>query len=98
MSYWDSTKGEIVRFPPTVCDSKPGWFRFDCGCCGGIEWGGETPHECRSCRGGGEVYLHLASRVLALYPGGPFCGVATDEQVTSVENLRRDTWNASPAR
>ena len=91
MSYWDSKKGEIIRYPPTVCEWRSHWFRLDCGCCGGLEWGGESPVECRRCKGGGELYLHLPSGVLAQYPGGPFCGVATAEELDAAKSLDTNT-------
>ena len=91
MSHWDSKNTVVVRYPPEPYEGKPGWFLVDCGCCAGIEWGGEYPDECRRCGGDGTIALHLASQRLALYPGGPFCGRPTDGEVASVENLRRDT-------
>jgi hypothetical protein len=50
---------------------EAGWV--DCGCCAGIEWGGEYPRECESCGGTGLQYRY-ASGALALSPGGPFRG------------------------
>lgn len=48
-----------------------GWVR--CGCCAGLEWGGELPRTCRDCDGEGRVYRY-ASGQLALWPGGPLKG------------------------
>lgn len=50
---------------------EEGWVR--CGCCAGLEWGGEQPRECRDCDGNGQVYRYPSGR-LALYPGGPLKG------------------------
>lgn len=70
MSYWDSRAQKIVRWPDRP-DSKPGWTLIDCGCSGGVEWGGEEPVECSFCRGSGRLSRHDASGTVALYPGGP---------------------------
>lgn len=87
MSYWDSSKGVTVHFPPETIQEHPGWFWLDCGCCAGIAWGGDYPDECRTCGGSGRIALHRRSKTLALYPGGPFCGVASPGDITSVEKL-----------
>lgn len=50
----------------------PDWMKVTCGCCAGIEWGGEEPRECRDCVGG-VVFVHR-SGVVAQWPGGPFNG------------------------
>ena len=52
----------------------PGWAVSACGCCGGLQWGGDYPRECRDCRGGGVVFVHLSTGAVAEYPGGPFNG------------------------
>ncbi len=72
MSYW--TGEDIVYTRPEPWPDYPGWLRVDCGCCAGLEWGGEYPQECRDCGGGGFFALHEASRRKADYPGGPFRG------------------------
>ena len=72
MSYYDSKKNEIITFPDKDCGN--GWIEVDCGCCGGIQWGGESPRECNDCKGTSRYFRHKKSRVLALYPGGPFIG------------------------
>ena len=46
MAHFDATTGRIVKFKPYSNNITPGWFVFDCGCCNGLEWGGETPREC----------------------------------------------------
>ena len=74
MSSWNSTEQKIVDFEPRPFPDHPGWIQVDCGCCGGIMWGGEYPVECRRCKGGGVVALHKKSKRIALYPGGQFLG------------------------
>ena len=73
MAYWNGNK--IVHAPPQKSNRYPGWQRIDCGCCAGVQWGGDYPRECSYCGGSGFIYHHLKSGALALYPGGPFCGV-----------------------
>lgn len=51
-----------------------GWKDMDCGCCAGIEWGGEEPRECRDCNGSATLWVHLKTGTVAAYPGGPFIG------------------------
>ena len=55
-------------------DQVPGWEYVDCGCCGGLKWGGETPRDCDECDGASFYFRHIKSGVLAQYPGGPFLG------------------------
>ena len=74
MSYWDSKQGKVVRWPAEDCEDYPGWQRLDCGCCGGLQWGGDYPRECKRCGGEGMIFHHRASGLLALRPGGPFAG------------------------
>ena len=74
MSYWNWKQNKIIRFPPAPYPGYPGWIRLDCGCSGGLEWGGEYPRECRNCWGSGMIAKHEKSGVLAYYPGGPFLG------------------------
>jgi len=64
--------GKIIEWPTKDSENYPGWEEIDCGCCNGIEWGGEYPRECRKCKGGAVYYRHKKSGVYALYPGGPF--------------------------
>ena len=58
----------------TRLPDKPTWAVSGCGCCHGLEWGGEEPRECRDCGGSGGVYVHLPTGSVALWPGGPFNG------------------------
>ena len=72
MSWWNSTTGVIVEFSTTPWPDYPNWMRVDCGCCAGLEWGGETPRECNRCNGNAVIAKHSETGVEALYPGGPF--------------------------
>ncbi len=84
MAHWDSSKGVTIYYPPEPIEGYSGWFWLDCGCSGGLEWGGEQPRECGRCILG-RIALHQKSKRLALYPGGPFCGVASPQEIASVE-------------
>lgn len=72
MAHWDGKN--IVYWQPEPHPGYPGWVYEDCGCCNGLEWGGEEPRECRTCDGSGWIARHIKSGALALWPGGPFCG------------------------
>lgn len=72
MSYWDSKNQKIIRFDPIPYPNYPTWLQIDCGCCNGVEWGGEYPKECNLCNGVGVIALHIESEIHAQYPGGPF--------------------------
>jgi hypothetical protein len=75
MARWDAEKGDIVEFAPQPYgEHYPNWELVDCGCCMGIEWGGDSPRECEYCRGSGMIAHHKPSGLLTLYPGGPICG------------------------
>ena len=74
MSYWNAEKQEVVRIAPEAFPGYPTWQRIDCGCCAGIEWGGEYPVECTTCGGSGFIAKHIATGTLALWPGGSICG------------------------
>ncbi len=56
-----------------MAEQTTGWRIVYCGCCAGLEWGGEYPRECHQCGGQGRVFV-LPSGHAALYPGGPFLG------------------------
>lgn len=77
MSYWDSLNQQIIRIPPRPYPNYPGWTELDCGCCGGLEWGGEVPRDCRTCKGSGSLARHDATGTLAMYPSGPLLGRET---------------------
>lgn len=75
MAHWNSKEQRVVTFAPEPWgDDAPGWERIDCGCCAGLQW--TTGYECKQCAGSGSVAHHVASGVLALYPGGPLRGHA----------------------
>lgn len=74
MAYWSTKQQRIVRFPDQDVPIYPGWEIVDCGCCSGLQWGGDSPTECKDCGGSGVKFRHKASGALAEYPGGPFCG------------------------
>lgn len=82
MAYYDYEANKIVHFPAKPA-YKEGWLEVDCGCCAGIEWGGEYPRDCNRCAGGGLYYVHIKSGVMAQYPGGPLLGrLPADEVMT----------------
>jgi len=70
MAHWNGKT--IIYTPPVPYPRHPGWSLIDCGCCGGLQWGGETPRECHRCGGNGTLAQHKRTGVIALYPGGPF--------------------------
>jgi hypothetical protein len=76
MASWDYRTGVTLHCPPKR--ERNGWYSFDCGCCGGIEWGGEDPRECDCCSGSGSLWVHIPSGVFAKYPGGKFSGRTPD--------------------
>lgn len=55
-----------------MIDNK--WRTISCGCCAGLEWGGEEPRECRDCMGNGILFIR-PNGAIASYPGGPWVGV-----------------------
>lgn len=58
-----------------------GWV--DCGCCAGLEWGGEYPRTCSSREGAGRFWRYSSGR-LALWRGGPFMGQEHPDYVRKV--------------
>ena len=72
MAWWDS-KSNMTWFYPAE-DLKNNWCKIDCGCSGGLEWGGNYPRECNRCEGSGHIYWHKKSKTFAQYPGGSFLG------------------------
>lgn len=58
----------------TRLDRMSNWAVSGCGCCAGIQWGGDEPRECLDCGGGGMVFVHIPTGTVAQYPGGPFNG------------------------
>lgn len=71
---WDGERMVHPPSPPRPDEFNPGWLWVNCGCCAGLEWGGEYPRECRGCGGSAEFAVHAKSGRGALYPGGPFNG------------------------
>lgn len=65
--------GDPAILTPAELWRAAGWVQRPCGCCAGLEWGGEYPRECRSCKGQGLLWISPQRR-LALYPGGPLVG------------------------
>ena len=88
MSYWDSTTQKIISFPPKVFEYNPNWIEVDCGCCGGLQWGGESPRECNTCDGTGCYFVHLISGVMAEYPGGRLLGRYTKSEVEELKKYK----------
>ena len=60
----------IDDFQPYFHPIYPNWIAKDCGCCGGLIWGGEELIDCDSCSGG-TIYIHVPSGLCCHYPGGP---------------------------
>ena len=63
MSYWDHYTLSIITLPDH--DLGNGWVQKDCGCCNGIQWGGNEPIDCNICDGKGYYSKHKESGVLA---------------------------------
>ncbi len=74
MSYWNWKIGKVISFEPKPYPGYPKWEMIDCGCCAGIQWGGEEPIECKKCGGNGALARHIKTGLLACYPGGKFIG------------------------
>ena len=56
-------------------ETYPGWALVNCGCYVGQQWG--TGEDCPYCVGGA-YSVHLATRSVAKWPGGPFIGAKED--------------------
>jgi len=72
MAYRDGNK--TVYFPVKELEEYPGWIEVDCGCCNGLQWGGEYPTDCYDCKGAGFYFIHKKSKVMAEYPGSRLLG------------------------
>lgn len=72
MAHWNYKNGKTHYYPAK--DMGNGWYRIDCGCSSGLQWGGEYPRKCDRCGGDGCIAWHKKSKVFAHYPGGPFQG------------------------
>jgi hypothetical protein len=66
----------------------PGWEYLSCGCCGGIQWGGDYPRECTCCGGSGMIAIHKPTGTIADYPGGPFRGKLAKGERYGLDNGR----------
>lgn len=84
MANWNSTAGVVEAWAPRVHPFHAGWAMVDCGCCAGIQWGGEAPVECSTCGAGGWLHVHLASGRTAWWPGGPFSGSLGGDELERV--------------
>jgi len=71
MAHWNGKN--IIYFNPIKSKYWPKWDESDCGCCSGIEWGGESPRECKTCGGKGFIFVHRKTGIRVQWPGGPFC-------------------------
>ncbi len=87
MAHW-SYKDNIVYHSPAKHTGN-GWYRIDCGCSGGLQWGGDSPRECDRCKGTGSIYWHKKSKAFALYPSGSFLGRGDLTKLELEGNLRR---------
>jgi len=83
MSYWNGK--DVISIPDKDCGN--GWVDVDCYCCNGLQWGGDSPVECTSCKGNGHYFRHKKSGALALYPGGQFIGKELKEGLDELEEL-----------
>lgn len=75
---WNGREMTHPESPPIPVDGYPQWVAVDCGCCHGLEWGGEEPRECRDCGASGRFFVHLPTGTGAVWPGGPFNGAKFD--------------------
>lgn len=81
MSYWDSKNQKMIDRDAFPVKYHPGWAWVDCYCCGGLQWGGDEPRECRSCNGTGWRCVHIDSGIVAIYPGGSLLGRAGKDEL-----------------
>jgi hypothetical protein len=75
---WNGREMTHPPAEPWLDELYSGWLWVNCGCCGGLQWGGESPRECGACNGGGWFAVHLQSGRGARWPGGPFNGSRFD--------------------
>lgn len=74
MAIWSDKEGRVEYGCDVIDPDSPEWIWRDCTCCAGIEWGGESPRECGTCKGWGSYAIHAPSGAVAQWPGGPFLG------------------------
>ena len=72
MAHYNSEINKIVYFKDEEIEGYPDWKMVDCGCSGGLEWGRDTPIECKTCGGSGTICKHKVTGVTKDYPGGKF--------------------------
>ena len=87
MSSWNSKTGTVERIAPIRDIERPNWWAVDCGCCAGIQWGGDEPVECRTCHGSGLLWVHRPSHVIAEWPGGPLNGKAWPSLLDEIDKV-----------
>ena len=69
-----SVSGSEIGGEACIMDNK--WRHVECGCCHGLQWGGEEPRECLDCMGNGLTWIRPGGHTF-LYPGGPATGMRT---------------------
>ncbi len=65
------------------------WRHMNCGCCAGLEWGGEEPRECGRCDGSGMLFIRPTGHLFT-YPGGSALGLASPEEYAKATPLTRE--------
>ena len=88
MAWYNRDTGVMEYEPDRRIEGCSGWWRRDCGCCGGLVWGGNEPIDCGECGGSGFIYFHRPSMVTAEYPGGKFTGRLPKESGWNTVNNR----------
>jgi len=72
------------------------WRRFVCRSCNGRgrkwDWGG--PDDCAYCQGTGKFFVHLPTRRVAVWPGGPLRGSMTEADLQLMLTLTRQEITA----
>lgn len=85
MSHYDYKTNQVIRYPPKRCENYPDWLEVDCGCSGGLQWGGESPRECPYCDEVGFIFVNIKSgRIKKCWPGGPFGGSMTKTELNEL--------------
>lgn len=81
MSHWDGKK--TIRWQPHYA-GKAGYYYIDCGCSAGLRWGGWEPVECEQCNAGWQC-LNVKTGRLSEWPGGPFLGSVTKDELKHIK-------------
>ena len=74
-------------------DLPPGWKWMKCWACGGhgmTMWGDSEQQECRECSGSGRYCVSPKGRLCA-YPGAPFEGSLTAEEMKEMKEMKETT-------